>query len=255
MPVKSACVFRLHLFYTCYLLRNPKHALGIEAVSMPLFMHTIRLMFPIVQEMLDEVCELAKQEMKEVDGDELGSWTREVTVGDGVWHTRGWHSKNAMFSIRNYLTGALLYYMHTCQKGRDKIIKDELSKGMSKSTEGYTARVTFQKAKEEGMQIAVHWQDADSSGNAVRELFLDAHIIICGGHAGRAHRKILEKPAKMKAFPPKLIEAYRKVFPQVSRVTCHCKERHRPGCGCLSPEFIARAHTNFTYILMERRVC
>ena len=142
-------------------------------------------MFPIVQEMLDEVCELAKQKMKEVymyiDGDELGSWTRAVTAADGVWHTRGWHSKNATFSIRNYLTGALLYYKHICQKGRDKIIKDELYKGTSKSAEGYAARVTFQKAKEEGMQIAVHWQDADSSS---------AHIMICGGHAGRAHRKI-----------------------------------------------------------------
>ena len=71
---------------------------------------------------------------------------------------------------------------------------------MSKSGEGYAARVTFQKAKEEGMQIAVHWQDADSSSaNAVRELFPDAHIIICGDHA---QRKILEKHAKMKALPP-----------------------------------------------------
>ena len=43
-----------------------KHALGINAVSMPLFMHTIRLMFPIVPKMPDEVCKLAKQDMKEV---------------------------------------------------------------------------------------------------------------------------------------------------------------------------------------------
>ena len=77
--------------------------------------------------------------------------------------------------------------MHICPKGRDKIIKDELYKGTSKSAEGYTVRVTFQIAKEEGMQIAVHWQDADSScGNAVRELFPNAHIMICGCHAGRA---------------------------------------------------------------------
>ena len=69
------------------------------------------------------------------------------------------------------------------------------------------------------MQIAVHLQYADSScSNAVRELFPNAHIMICGGHAGRAHCKILEKRAKMKGFPPKLIETYRKVFPQVSRV-------------------------------------
>ena len=81
-------------------------------------------------------------------------------------------------------------------------MKDELYKGTSKWAEGFAARVTFQKAKEEGMQIAVHWQDADSSSaNAVRELFPDAHIMICAGHASRAHHKILEKRAKMKAFP------------------------------------------------------
>ena len=55
----------------------------------------------------------------------------------------------------------------------------------------------------------------------------------------------------MKVFPLKLIETYRKVFSQVSRVTCHCKEKHGPGCGCLHPEFIARTHTSFTSILME----
>ena len=54
--------------------------------------------------------------------------------------------------------------------------------------------MTFKKAKEEGMQIAVHWQDADSSSaNAVAELFPDADIMTCGGHAGRAHLKQLEK--------------------------------------------------------------
>ena len=61
-----------------------KHALGIEAVSMPLFICTFRLMFPIVQEMLDEVYELAKQEIREVDSDKLGSWTRAVTAANGV---------------------------------------------------------------------------------------------------------------------------------------------------------------------------
>ena len=40
------------------------------------------------------------------------------------------------------------------------------------------------------MQVAIYWQDADSSSaNAVREVFSDAEIMICGGHAGRAHKK------------------------------------------------------------------
>ena len=87
-----------------------KNALGIEAVSAPAFMDTIYSMYPIVKAMLDDVCETAKQEMKDKKEDELGSWQRAVTVTDGMWQTRGWHSKNATFTIRNYLNGALLYW-------------------------------------------------------------------------------------------------------------------------------------------------
>ena len=49
------------------------------------------------------------------------------------------------------------------------------------------------------MHVAVHWQDADSSSaKAVSDVFPDAEIMICGGHAGRAHKKILELRHKMK---------------------------------------------------------
>ena len=65
--------------------------------------------------------------------------------------------------------------------------------------EGFSARLTFQKAKGEGMHVVIHWQGADSSSaKAVREVFLDAEIMICRGHAGRAHRKILELCQKNK---------------------------------------------------------
>ena len=164
-------------------------------------MDTIYSMYPIVKAMLDDICETAKQEMKDKKEDELGSWQRAVTVADGTWQTRGWHSKNATFTIRNYLNGALLYYHHLCQKGRDEVIEEELYKGTSKSSEGYAASITFQRAKDEGMQIAVHWQDADSSSaNAVREVFPDADIMICGGHAGRAQKNVKITPEKEKGI-------------------------------------------------------
>lgn len=92
--------------------------------------------------------------------DELGSWSRAVTSADGAWMTRGHHSKNFTFSIRNY---SLLYRKHLCQKGRDTLINEELYQGTFKGAEGYAARLTFKKAKEEGINIAIHWQDADSS--------------------------------------------------------------------------------------------
>ena len=133
------------------------------------------------------MCETAKQDM---NGHELGSWKRAVTVGG---QTRGWHSKNATFTIRNR---ALLYYHHICQKGSDNIIEEELYKGTSKSAEGY---LTLSKAKEEGMQVALHWQDADSSSaNAVSEVFPDAEIMISGGHARHANKKFLELRQKLK---------------------------------------------------------
>ena len=53
--------------------------------------------------MLDDICEAAKQEMDDKQEDELGSWKCAVTVADGTWQTRGWHSKNATFTIRNYI--------------------------------------------------------------------------------------------------------------------------------------------------------
>ena len=56
-------------------------------------------------------------------------------------------------------------------------------------------RRSFKKA-EEGINIAIHWQDADSSSNAMTERFPDAEIMISGGHAGKAHKKQLQELAK-----------------------------------------------------------
>ena len=99
--------------------------------------------------MLDEMCEIAKQEMIALPESELGSWKHAVITAEGTWPKRNWHSKNATFTVRNYFTGALLYYMHLCHKGRDDVIQDELYEGTSKSAEGYAA---FKRAKKEQLQ-------------------------------------------------------------------------------------------------------
>ena len=191
-----------------------KHALGIEGVSWPMFDSTIKRMYPIVKEMVDKMCSDAKDDMQRMDQNELGSWSRAVTSTDGTWMTRGHHSKNATFSIRNYYNGALLYRKHLCQKGKDDIIEEELYQGTSKGAEGYAARLTFKKAKDEGMNIAIQWQDADSSSAmAVTDHFPNAEIMICGGHAGRAHKKQLEKLQKIKSFTVDLIRKYKDTFP------------------------------------------
>ena len=102
----------------CKTLQN---ALGMKTVNARVFLNTIEKMYPVVKAMVDDLCEVAKREMKEKNDGDLGSWKRAVTTADGTWQTRGWHSKNATSTIRNYLNGALLYYHHICQKGRDKI--------------------------------------------------------------------------------------------------------------------------------------
>ena len=46
-----------------------------------------------------------REAMKKKKKEELGSWERAVTVADGAWMTRGHHSENFTFSIRDFFTG------------------------------------------------------------------------------------------------------------------------------------------------------
>ena len=238
--------------YTTY--ANALQLLGIKPVNNHAFMKTLETLHPIVEAMVNAMCEREKQRMKDMNQEELGSWKHAVTCADGTWMTRGFHSKNATFSIRNYKTGALLYYMHICQKGQDKIIKEDLYRGTSKSAEGFGARELLKKAKKEGLNIEIHWQDADSSSSkSVEEVFPNAKVMICGGHAGRAHLKQLQALAKKKTFTEKFRNKYREQFPQVDTVRCECK-RHKAGCGCLSDTFCQRARNNFSNILSSSQL-
>ena len=53
-----------------------KHALGIQAVSAPVFMNTLHALHPVVESMLDKICEDAKQEMRDKKEDKLGPGKR-----------------------------------------------------------------------------------------------------------------------------------------------------------------------------------
>ena len=134
------------------------------------------------------------------------------------------------------------------------VIKEELYQGTAKGSEGYAANCTFSEARKEGMNIEVHWQDADSSSsNAVAEHFPKAKVMICGG---RAHEKQLEKLAKLKSFSDDFKRKHESEFPTVNEVACCCSSRHRPGCGCMTEAFVERARNNFLFILcVSRGVC
>ena len=61
---------------------------------------------------------------------------------------------------------------------------------------------------------------------SVQEIFLDAEIMVCGDHAGRAHKKILELRQKIKRFPQRMISKYADDYPAVGYLVCKCKGNH-----------------------------
>lgn len=220
--------------------------LGMSVTSARMFHRVIEEAYPHITTMLDSICELGKREMKALPSGQLGSWERAVTTSDGCWHIRGFFSQNCTFVIRNWLTGALLWYGHICMRGSDPIIEDELYKGTAKSAEGYLAGILFEKAKEEGCHIEVNWQDQDSSSEeAFREVYTyetSSRVMKCGGHVGRSHANALKDLKAKKEFDSGYISKHRH---DVHNVVCKCKgKRHSSQCGCFTDNFIQSARRN-----------
>ena len=223
--------------------------LGMSVTSPRMFHRVIEETYPHITNMLDSICELGKDEMKALPTGQLGSWERAVTTSDGCWHIRGFFSQNCTFVIRNWLTGALLWYGHVCMRGTDPIIEDELYKGTAKSAEGYLASILFEKAKEEGCHIEVNWQDQDSSSEkSFRQVYtseVSSRVMKCGGHVGRSHGNALKELKAKKEFDSGYISKHRHDFPEVSSIVCKCKgKRHSANCGCLTDKFIESARRN-----------
>jgi hypothetical protein len=179
--------------------RTLKQFLGISCVSKNRYYDIIKLVYPNITDILDEQCEEEKERMKAVSNEDLGSWKKAVVTSDGVWHTRGYFSKNGSFIIKHYLTGGLIWYGHKCMRGKDDVIEDELYEGTAKSMEGVLADECYQQAKEEECNVNTVWQDGDSSSsNAVKLHHPNANVYKCGGHVGRAHTNNLKEMAKKK---------------------------------------------------------
>ena len=81
--------------------RTLRQYLGILCISKNRYYDVIKLAYPHLKDILDEMCEEGKKNMQELSQDELGSWTRAVVTSDGVWHTRGHFSKNGSFIVKN----------------------------------------------------------------------------------------------------------------------------------------------------------
>ena len=230
--------------------------MGMSTLSETSFYSTIKMIYPVVKEVLDEQCSKVKEEMKEKPEEEVGSWRRAITSGDGVWLTRGFFSQNFTFTVWNYLTGGILYYMHLCMRGTDNVVEEPLYPGTAKSAESYAAQKVFERAKAEGMNIEVNWQDSDSSsGKSFLESYPDrsqSRLMLCGGHVNRAHAKQLKETSSMKSFSAGFISKHKKAFPEVSSVQCACaNSKHSATCGCFTKSFLRQARINFFCALLE----
>ena len=179
------------------------------------FYNVIKWMYGPICDLLNEQLESAKTDMKLKPPQEIGSWCRAVTL--------------------------LLYVIHKCQRGKDKVVEEELYQGTSRAAEGYSTEEAFTQAKEEGLTVAIHWQDADSSAaTAIRRIMPETRIMKCLGHVGRAHNNQLEAIQKKKSFMSAFINKHKKDFPEVQKVKCECEGKNhtyaatpnRPACRC-----------------------
>ena len=80
-------------------------SMGMHPVPDYKFYETIKLMEGPTTELLDE--QRAKEEMKNAPSSNIGSWDRAVTVADGAWMTRGHHSQNFTFHVRDYVRNSV----------------------------------------------------------------------------------------------------------------------------------------------------
>ena len=200
--------------------------LGLGVTSEKLFLEVIDLTLPYIKDILEETCDDAKHRMKQVSSDQIGCWSRAVTCCDGCWLIRGHFSDNCNFVIKNYITGALVYYGQLPMRDADRICDEELWQGAAKSSEGYLSQILWATAKDQGLKVGINWHDADSSSaKGFRYSFpneQESKVMLCGSHVGRAHGKRLEELKTMSSLSEGFIALHKSDFPAVKSVKCCC---------------------------------
>ncbi|CAH1242172.1 Hypp6482 [Branchiostoma lanceolatum] len=80
----------------------------------------------------------------------VGSWKRAVTCGNGVYHTRGHHSKSMSALLVDYGENALLAAVRICMRGKGVRLKDgvPMLPGTSKAAEGYGFELTWEEMRD-----------------------------------------------------------------------------------------------------------
>ena len=70
--------------------------LGMNPVSKKAFLKTLEEIHPIVENMVNEMCEREKKRIKALNPKDLGLWCQAVSSADGILQTRGHHRRLAL---------------------------------------------------------------------------------------------------------------------------------------------------------------
>ena len=142
-------------------------------------------------------------------------------------------------SCRNYLSYEVLAYNHVCQSvGSADPLDEEPYQGTAKSAEGHGLTHCFANLKAGGVQVAIHWQDGDSSSEkAFCQSYpsQDSVIVFCRGHVGRQHRRQLQALSKMKRFTENYVARHQDLMSEKDlELRCDCPRKHKKGCECMN---------------------
>ena len=66
----------------------------------------------------------------------------------------------------------------------------------------------------------------------------DAKVMLCDGHAARAHGNMLKQLKTKKSFTDEEKKHYRVKYPQVDTAGCCCLKRHKSGGGYITNHWL-----------------
>ena len=109
-------------------------------------------------------------------------------------------------------------------RGSSNMCDSDFWEGTTKAAEGHLAVVCFTKAKEEGMVIAINWQDADSlSAKSFCYVFPDSslsHVMLCEGQVGRLRANNLKHYKGKKSVDLSFVATHKKNYPELETAKC-----------------------------------
>lgn len=188
---------------------------GISCISKNPYFEVIKLVYPLVADISNGMCEEEKNNMRALRNDQLGSCKKAVVTSDGVWHTWTFQQKRVIQYQKLFDRWIVVVWSQVYAR-----------QSTSKSMEGILAEECYKQAADEGCKVEV-------SGKMVtqeqpRQLVSIITMEKFYGVEDTWVRSI--EAAKKKEFSTDFKRKYEAQFPSVRTLNCKC-ERHKAGCG------------------------